>query len=286
MLSMTGFGAGSADGPQGRVTAEVRSVNARTLDIRCRLPDALGEASLWAEQLVRTRLRRGRVELVVTADPTASVAVELDRPRALAALRALGELAREAGAGEPPLSVLATLPGLFVPSAGDLDRLKSSAKRAAELALDALETDRAREGAILRAELEARAATVARSVEALRSRTADLPAAFRARLAERLQRSGVTLDPARLEAEVAILADRTDVSEELERLSAHTAHLRSLIDEGDGTPEGRRLDFVLQEMLRESTTLSAKAQDAATSREVVAVKVEIERMREQVQNVE
>jgi uncharacterized protein (TIGR00255 family) len=284
MLSMTGFGAGSAEGPQGRVTAEARSVNARSLDVRCRLPEALGEASLWAEQLVRARLRRGRVELVVAADPTTSVAVHLDRPRALSAIRSLVELAREAGASEPPLSVLSALPGLFVPSATDLERLKSSAQRAAAIALEALEKDRAREGALIRTELAGRAETVARAVDLLRARTAELPAAFRTKMTERLQRSGVTLDPARLEAEVAILADRTDVSEELERLSAHTDHLRALI--GGAGAEGRRLDFVLQEMLREATTLSAKAQDAATSREVVAIKVEIERMREQVQNVE
>jgi len=286
MLSMTGFGAGSADGPHGAVQAEARSVNARTLDVRCRLPEALGDTSLWAEQIVRTRIRRGRVELVIRSVGAGAVGVEIDRPRAKAAIEALAELARDVGVAAPPLSVLAALPGLFVASEVDRARLRATALEAAERALDALDQDRAREGAVIRKELEGRTETILAAITELRTRTDTLPALFRARLADRLSKLGTAADPLRLEAEVALLAERIDVSEELERLSTHTAHFGAVLREESEPAEGRRLDFLLQEMQREATTLSAKAQDAETSRRVVLIKVEIERIREQVQNVE
>jgi uncharacterized protein (TIGR00255 family) len=286
MLSMTGFGAGSAEGPHGAVIAEARSVNARTLDVRCRLPEALGDTSLWAEQLVRGRIRRGRVEIVVRSTGPSAVGVEIDRARARSAIGALSELARDAGVAEPPLGLLAALPGLFVASEADRASLRTSAEAATTAALDALDRDRAREGAVIRRELEARARTISNELGALRERTSELPALFRARLAERLARLAAPVDPSRIDGEVAILAERTDVSEELERLASHTSHLLAILVGAAEAPEGRRLDFLLQEMQREATTLSAKAQDAETSRRVVSLKVEIERIREQVQNVE
>ncbi|MBK8940098.1 MAG: DUF1732 domain-containing protein [Polyangiaceae bacterium] len=291
---MTGFGAGSATAGHARITAEVRSVNARTLDVRSRVPDALGTSALWAEQEVRKRLRRGRVEvsLVCEGEPEAAL---LDRGRAVAAMRALEGVAAELGVSErPPLSLLAAVPGLFV---GGTIGAKDAASRALDGALSELDADRAREGAAIAEELARRADAVLALARQAGERAASLPAAARARLSDRLAKlPGVLVDPARLEAEIALLADRCEVSEELSRLTTHVAHFKALVTgsarsvaEGgapSAEPEGRRLDFLLQEAMREATTLGVKAQDARVSADVVEVKVELERMREQVQNVE
>ncbi|MBK6516825.1 MAG: DUF1732 domain-containing protein [Polyangiaceae bacterium] len=292
---MTGFGAGSATAGHARITAEVRSVNARTLDVRSRVPDALGTSALWAEQEVRKRLRRGRVEvsLVCEGEPEAAL---LDRGRAVAAMRALEGVAAELGVSErPPLSLLAAVPGLFV--GGTIAGAKDAASRALDGALSELDADRAREGAAIAEELARRADAVLALARQAGERAASLPAAARARLSDRLAKlPGVLVDPARLEAEIALLADRCEVSEELSRLTTHVAHFKALVTgsarsvaEGgapSAEPEGRRLDFLLQEAMREATTLGVKAQDARVSADVVEVKVELERMREQVQNVE
>lgn len=291
---MTGFGICSVDAEAGaRVVCEARSVNSRTLDVRLRAPLELGDASLWAEQLTKKRLRRGRVELSVRVEAAAAQPAAFQRARAVAALHAFADVAREFGYPDrPPLTVLANVPGLFEASSGERAALRASAERALELALDELQRDRAREGALLRDELVSRATSVHMTLSKVSERAAELPQQLRARLKARLAKHlpdaratlGVELDEARLEQEVALLADRCDVAEELSRLGSHTAHFRELC--GATEVDGRRLDFLLQEMMREASTLSAKAQDAEVSRDVVDIKVDLDRMREQVQNVE
>lgn len=298
---MTGFGSSSAPLAAGRVVVEVRSINARALDVRMRVPELFGDATLWAEQLVRARLRRGRVEVTVTCEGDAAVSLDLDRERALAAMRAFADLAREIGSTEtPPLSLLASVPGLFVGSPRVVPEAKAAATQALVGALVELEADRSREGRALADDMLARVASIQGAIERVRGRAAALPSTFRARLAERLGRLGPAgVDPTRLEVEVTIAADRCDVSEELCRLSTHVGHFKDIVVKGRVTdggalsskpppcePEGRRLDFLLQEAMREATTLAVKAQDATISADVVEIKVELERMREQVQNVE
>jgi uncharacterized protein (TIGR00255 family) len=193
--------------------------------------------------------------------------------------------------------LLASVPGLFVPAARDLSTLREAAERAIDAGLADLDADRAREGAALATELGRRVAEARTALARIADRAPLLPAAFRARITERLARldvgvgsgdgAGARLEPGRLEAEVALLADRADVREEVARLETHLGHFLSLVE----TPaaderHGKRLDFLTLEMMREIGTIGQKCQDAMTSRDVVTLKVEIERMREQVQNVE
>ncbi|MFO0616065.1 MAG: YicC/YloC family endoribonuclease [Polyangiaceae bacterium] len=300
---MTGYGIGDVALPRGRVVAEVRSVNGRTLDVRIRLPEALGDLTIWAEQLVRKRLRRGRVEASIRAEGCVSTPVEIDLVRAESALEAVRGLAgRLAANGEPSdgalsLSLLSVVPGLFVSRAKEVDELRRACQEALDLALTDLQESRLREGQATRKDLTLHLDTLRSAHARLRERAADLPQSTRDRLLERLARLDVAprlgvdvLDPRRIEAEVALLAQRCDVSEELARLEAHFVHFTSVVEGAEQCDEatltGKHLDFLLQEMSREVATLGAKAQDTAISRDVVIIRVELERMREQVQNVE
>ena len=289
---MTGFGVGDVTLPEGRVIAEIRSVNQRFLDVRARLPRELADLSLFAEQVARERLRRGRVELLVHAEGAVLRPCTLDKERARAALRSLAELRDEASPGaEVPLALLAAVPISSCRRAGpSLSALRGSVKLSIERAVEAMEAMCRREGEALAADLRARCgalrdlvAEVARLAEGSREAIAHR---LRERLARLLDGIEVSVDAARLEAEVAILADRSDVTEELTRLGSHLDQFFDVSSDDRGEPVGRRLDVLHQEMLREAHTLGAKAQDAALSHRVVAIKVELERLREQVQNIE
>jgi uncharacterized protein (TIGR00255 family) len=289
---MTGFGVGDVALPEGRVIAEIRSVNQRFLDVRARAPRELADLSLFAEQVAREKLRRGRVELLVHTEGLVLSPCTLDKARARAAFSALAELRDELAPGaEVPLSLLSVVPDLFTPPAGgELSALRCSVKLAVERAIEAMEAMCRREGEALATDLRARAQVLRElfaQVAALAETSRD---AMRKRMRERIERLladvEVGLDPARIEAEVALLADRSDVTEELTRLSSHLDQLGGVLADDRGEPVGRRLDFLLQEMMREANTLGAKAQDAALAHRVVAVKVELERLREQVQNIE
>jgi uncharacterized protein (TIGR00255 family) len=290
MRSMTGYGVGDVALSRGRVIAEMRSVNGRALDVRVRLPEALGDLTLWAEQLVRRKLRRGRVEATVRTEGCLSAPVEIDVLRAESALAALSALAGRIEPSAPvPLSLLGAVPGLFVPRGKDVEELRRASQEAIEFALTDLERARLREGEATRRDLTLRLEALQAAHRRLKERAAEVPRITRDRLTERLARLDVeSLDPGRLEAEVALLAQRSDVSEELARLETHFTHFSAIVDgkHEDATLTGRHLDFLLQEMSREIATLGAKAQDGAISRDVVVMRAELERMREQVQNVE
>lgn len=299
MRSMTGFGVGDARVPGGRVVAEIRSVNQRFLDVRARVPRELADLSLFAEQVARERLRRGRVDLVVHTEGTLASGVTLDKERARTALRAFAELSAELAGGpdalpiakEIPLSLLATVPDLFAPPSGHaVEALRAAVKQAIERAVDAMEAMCKREGEALAADLNGRAAALRELVAEVAQLADTTRDAARRRMRERVVRllsdAALEVDAARVETEVVLLADRSDVTEEVTRLGSHLDQLGSVLQAEHGEPVGRRLDFLLQEMLREANTLGAKAQDAALSHRVVAVKVELERLREQVQNIE
>jgi uncharacterized protein (TIGR00255 family) len=289
---MTGFGIGDEPFADGRVVAEIRSVNQRFLDVRARMPRELADLTLFAEQVAREQLRRGRVELVVRTEGAVLVPCALDKARARSALRALGELRDELAPGtELPLSLLAAVPDLFVPPAGpEIIALRTAVKSAIERAIAGMDAMCRREGDALLADLAARAATVKRLVAEVGARAEGAREGMRRRLRERIDRllagSEVATDPSRLEVEIALLAERGDISEELTRLGSHVEQFEAALTGPEGEPVGRRLDFLLQEMVREANTLGAKAQDAQVSQLVVAMKVELERLREQVQNVE
>jgi uncharacterized protein (TIGR00255 family) len=287
---MTGYGAGSARAGSAVVVVEARTVNHRFLDVRVRLPGALADHAAAAEDVARKLLTRGRVELNGRVEGRLSGKVTLDRERAASALRELHELQRELGSDAPvPLSLLAAVPGLFAEEAtGDADSVRAAVVAAAGEACRAVDAMRRVEGRALALDFEARLSRMTDLAARVAARIPELSAAHRDKLRARVQvlleGTGVTLDPARLEPEIALLAERSDVAEELTRLRSHCDQFAQLLGAGD-EPVGRRLEFLLQEMGREVNTLGSKISDLQVTSSVLELKAELERMREQVQNV-
>lgn len=290
MRSMTGFGAGEVPLGNGRLGVEIRAVNHRFLDVRVRAPREFGDLSGFVEHISREKLSRGRYEVTVRVDGVVLDVPALDRERARAAYRALCALRDELAPGtEVPLSVLAAVPDLFASSPDrELDRLRDATRTAFAAAIESLDAMRSREGATLRDDLSSRLERVRHLAREIAKRSPDVLEAHRKRLRERAERlrasAEIDLNEARLEQEVAMFAERSDICEELIRLESHCGQFAASLDGDEAT--GRRLDFLLQEMARETNTVGAKSPDALIAHAVVEVKVEIERMREQVQNVE
>ena len=290
MRSMTGFGFGDAPFAGGRLTVEIRSGNQRFLDVRGRLPAELSHFTMFVEQVVRERVRRGRVDVVVRSEGIGAGAAILDRERAKNAMAALAQLRDEIAPGSDlPLSLLGAVPGLFAIVEPEPDALRGALRGAVESAMVAMDEMLVREGDALAAELGQRAARVAAILQDVRERSGQLPAQARKRLEDKLAKllgnAEAPVDAARLEAELLLSADRSDVTEEVTRLASHVAQFEAALAD-TREPVGRKLDFLLQEMLREAHTIAAKAQDTKVSEQIVAFKVELERLREQVQNVE
>jgi uncharacterized protein (TIGR00255 family) len=296
MRSMTGFGVGEASittdegGSSGKLSLEIRAVNHRFLDVRVRVPSQLPDLVHAVEAIARERLTRGRFDILVRVDGAALGALVIDRHRARSIFRSLTELRDELAPNETvPLSLLAAVPDLFVPSIEQAgDALRAAVAGAFDAALGSLDTMRMREGLTLRDDLVRRVTTIRQLSQTIAERSPTTLESFKKRLKERAERlraaSDLELDSGRLEQEVAIFADRIDVAEELTRLESHGIQFETML-RGAG-PVGRRLDFLLQEMAREANTIGAKSQDVAIAHAVVELKAEIERMREQVQNVE
>src|SRR5262245_13240860 len=227
MRSLTGFGVGDIALGEGRIVAEIRSVNQRFLEVRARLPRELSDLTLFAEHVARERVRRGRIELVVRTEGSALVPCVLDKARARAAFKALVELRDELAPGtDLPLSLLAAVPDLFVPPAGpDLQAIRTAIRTAVLRAIDAMEAMCHREGDALAADMHARCATLRDLSDAVTGRAGAVRDATRRRLTERVSRllagTDARLEPGRLEAEVALLADKADIAEELTRLRSH-----------------------------------------------------------------
>ncbi len=286
---MTGFGSGRAPLGSGGVLLEIRALNHRYVEVRVRLPAELLEHAFFVEQQARERLGRGRYDVGVRIEGAALPPPGVSYEHARAAWHALKRLTEELSPGEPlQVSVLASLPGVITPIGPEPEATKTALALALELAIAGLDAMRKSEGDALREELARRLSALRTLRAAIAARAPGLGAEWRKRLAERLGRAlgevGATLDPARLEAEVVLFADRSDVTEELVRLASHFDQLERLV--GADEPVGRRFEFLLQEIGREANTIGSKCQDAALSHLVVELKAEIERMREQVQNVE
>ncbi len=286
--SMTGFGSGEAPLAGGQLSVEMRSVNHRFLDLRLHLPDELDGVQFSIEQRLRAGLGRGRFDVVVrlSGPPPAD---GVDRARARAAFRALGELRDELAPGSDlPLAVLGSIPEIFrFAPRYDAAVVLVAFDAASQAALAELTRMRDAEGGALASDLRAQLDRARASCSTIVSSGAANLEIQRQRLHERVRRlvdADVVLDPGRLEQEIAILADRCDVSEELARLGAHFDQLEGLL--GGSGALGRKIDFLLQEMAREANTIGSKSQSAAVTREVVELKTAIERMREQAQNLE
>ena len=289
--SMTGFGRGeaTADGRTWRI--EMRCVNNRHLDLHIKLPR--GYAML--EERIRRRVsesqQRGRVDLYVNVDGDFSdlTTVRFNPALAHGYHRALTELARELELAERPrLAELAAYPEVLVveQQGEDEEAAWSVAGRALEQALADCGEMRAREGAAMAEDLNTRLTTFAGVLDRVEQALPTLLADRQTQLQERLNKilDRVQLDEQRLAQEVAILADKTDVSEEIVRLRSHISQFHAFLASGE--PVGRKLDFLLQEFLREVNTLASKISDAAIAHLTVELKGELEKMREQVQNIE
>lgn len=291
---MTGYGRGVADAPGLKVSIELRSVNNRFADLKLRLPDLLAPLEAELRRRILATVKRGRVDvdLRIERDRTAGAPLTLNRPAVDAALAAWKALRDEYGiAGAWDLASLMRVPGLL--DASDAGRELDDATRDAVLAaLDRavadLDASRRREGELLRSDLAARIDRMREVLTGVAERARGVPEAQRKKLLERLEQlaAGVALDPARVAQEVAFLADRADVTEEIVRLEGHLAQAKAHLDAEDGEPVGKRFDFLLQEIHRETNTIASKSVDLAMSRGAIDLKAEAEKIREQIQNVE
>jgi uncharacterized protein (TIGR00255 family) len=286
---MTGFGAATGPLAGGRITVETRSVNHKHLSIQCRLPVSLQALEPAVRDAVRARVARGHVTVAAqwAEEPVRPAAVRVDLERARALVHELGELKRALGlAGEVELGLIARLPNVI--EVGESEAIEADGSelgRVVNQALEELVATREREGRVLAAALAASLTRLEEGLAAIERRASTRLAAERERLrravAELLDRPGVS---ERLELEIALLADKLDIQEEVVRLRAHVAASRTALAADE--PPGRRLVFLGQEMLRETNTIGSKANDAEISAAVIGMKEALEHFREQVENLE
>lgn len=285
--SMTAFAREDTQGAWGTLTCEIRTVNHRYLEPGFRLPDHLRELENRFRDQLRKRLGRGKVDvgmrlqLAETPDQGLMVNHEL--------VESLNEAANQVNRildNPAHINALDVLrwPGVLAGAEQDLEPVKAVAEELFGRTLDSLVAVREREGERLRPLFEDRLATMADGVAEVRARMPELLARQESNLRERFQAARVELDPDRLAQEMVMLAQKSDVAEELDRLDAHIAEVRDTLAQNDAI--GRRLDFLMQELNREANTLSSKSIDARVTRVAVDLKVLIEQMREQVQNLE
>lgn len=290
--SMTGFGA--AEGPVGgsRISVELRSVNHRFFNPSLKLPSSLSKFEGDVRELMRQRIARGHVTVsarVVRDDDVGAVVDEARFASAAAALQALQ--AKYGLGGAVDVATVLRMPDVLQlarDDAGFETATVAEVLAVVEAAIAALLEMRAAEGARLAQVIGERLTLVEEAVGRLSLRAPERTAAQHQRLKENVERlaAGVAVDPQRLAQEVAILADKLDVGEELDRFASHIAAFRETLEGRDGEGVGKRLGFLLQELLREANTTGSKANDAPMLQDVVAIKEELERIREQVENIE
>lgn len=288
--SMTGFGAASREAPGITVRAEVKSVNNRGLSVTVRCPAFAEPHSAAFEAVVRRHAVRGTVNVSLTIGRTRGAApVRIAREVVADYAEQTAAVARETGLGAPSLAEILRLPGALeeAPARGLGDDEAAIAAAAVDQACTELVAMRDREGAALEGELRGIVAQIAEFASRVESRSPAAVLAQRDRLRERVSQllaSGQTVPEDLVAREIALLADRTDVAEEVARLRSHIAQWNAALDEGG--PVGRRLDFLTQEFGRETNTIGSKCQDAEIARLVVEAKVAVERLREQAANLE
>lgn len=287
--SMTGYGAGTAETADYRVVVEMKAVNQRFLEIAPHMPRAFGAWEGDLRELIRARVARGKLDVYVSFEDRSEkrYAVHVNEGLARAYYAALGRVAR---AVDAPLSdgvrMTAAYEGVItIREDADLSGARTVFLDAAARALDALDVMRLAEGAHIVRDFEKRLARLEEQREEVKRHAPQIVADYRAHLTEVLAEfRTVTPDETRIMQEAALYADRVNVTEELVRLASHFAQFRTILAEEE--PVGRRLDFLLQEINRETNTIGSKVNSAAIQQVVVAMKNEVEKLREQVQNVE
>ena len=284
--SMTAFSRQDLEAEWGSLQLELRSVNQRYLEPHFRLPEALRDLEPGFRDALRKRLARGKIECTLRFEASESGAsLSVNRERLGALSSALGEVRAVIPEVHMP-DALAMLghPGVLESSGLDIEAVKSAAQQMFQQALNDLVEGRAREGEQLKTLIEERLSAIHDLVAEVREKMPDILERQCTQLEDKLASLQVELDPQRLEAEVVLMAQKADVAEELDRLDTHVTEVgRQLRQKG---PIGRRLDFLMQELNREANTLSSKSVVADTTRCAVELKVLIEQMREQIQNIE
>jgi uncharacterized protein (TIGR00255 family) len=283
VCSMTAFARASSNGAWGDLTCELRSVNHRYLDLSLRLPEDLRVLETELRDRIGARLNRGKVDATLHYSMTPDAAAELiiNRPLAQRLLNAAHEIVPAAAVA--PLDVL-RWPGVLRMPQLDSEAVRAPVFALLDTVLEHLLETRRREGAKLRDACLSRCRAAAEQVAYLRTRVPDIIAKLRERFAQRAAEIAPDLDEGRLHQECALLAQKLDVDEELERLTAHLTEAERVLREGGNI--GRRLDFLMQELHREANTLGSKSAHVDSTSAAVELKVLIEQMREQVQNIE
>ena len=274
------------------VMAEIRTLNSRQLDFQIRVPHGYGPMEEKIKETINRKISRGRIEVRVFVTDTSeeSVSYEVNLPKARAYHRALRELSETLGLqGDIPLQLFTGAQGIVSAAEADvdLDSRWGLIERCLGECLDQLDLMRTTEGDYLKKDFEERLAFIESAVERIASECADLVPQYQKKLADRIRNLTdgiVELDQARIAQEAAVLADRSDISEEIVRARSHVLQFRSIMDSAE--PGGRKLNFLLQEFNREFNTMGSKVGNAAIAHLIVDVKSELERLREQVQNVE
>lgn len=292
MNSMTGYGKGEAVSAVGRCVVEIKTVNNRYSELSIKMPRSFMSQELDVRKQVSGRISRGKADLYVQWEPTldATAVPPVNHAVAHGYKQAFVELAHDLHlSAEIPIALILSQKFVVQETSGEESEERFELlTKAVSQALDNLQAMRAREGASLTTDLTARRATIAQLVELVRDRSPKVVEEGRVRLEQRLEKllqgSGVDPDPQRIAQELALLADRGDITEELVRLASHLAQFDGMVAEKE--PVGRKLDFLMQEFNREINTIGSKANDAEITRLVVQLKAELEKMREQVQNIE
>ncbi|MGC2235223.1 MAG: YicC/YloC family endoribonuclease [Pyrinomonadaceae bacterium] len=292
MKSMTGFGRGQISGENFTVSVELKTVNNRFLDVNLRLSQELQSLEAELKRLITNRLTRGRVDINLQYERTSEMVYELNRPLISGYLAALKEMQDEFSlSGEPDLNMIARLPNVLQTKKDELDENFSKAiVISLETALDELEKMREVEGKSLKDELRFRLSEIENHLPKIESESANVAEEYRLRLTKRItdflakSDSQIELDQARLAQEIAYLSEKSDISEEITRLKAHIEQFRAIMEEEKDV--GKRLDFLTQELNREANTVSSKTNNLIVKDAALSIKSEIEKIREQVQNVE
>lgn len=285
--SMTGFARQIEQAAWGEIACEIRSVNHRYLEPSIRLPELLRVCEPHLRDLLRKQLQRGKIELNIQLNlhqqPEQSLAINTDTLAALSSAIDAVKRIHPNTTDTDPLKLL-QWPGVVQQSELDIDTIEASAKALAKKTLQALIEHRRREGEELQTLIEERLAQIDTLVVEIRAQMPSILEAQRDKLKQRLAEFKTELDADRVEQEMVILANKADVAEELDRLQTHLGEVQHILKQSG--PIGRRLDFMMQELNREANTLSSKSLTSETSQAAVSIKVFIEQMREQIQNIE
>lgn len=289
---MTGFGRGAVTENDFAVTVELKTVNNRFLDVSLRFSGELQPLESVIKRLISNKLSRGRVEVNLSYERVNEINYELNRPMISGYLAAMKQMQDEFQlAGEPDLNIIAKLPNVLLPKKDDLSpEFVVGVEAAVNDALEDLEKMREIEGEILKKELDFRLTEIENRLPPIETESGKVAEEYRQRLTKKIgeflakSESQIEIDQARLAQEVAYLADRSDISEEIQRLKSHIEQFRQIME--DEKEVGKRLDFLSQELNREANTIASKTNNIIVKENALTIKSEIEKIREQVQNVE